>query len=205
VEYRSLAVPDSYEFTPVQHADDRGVFLESYRADALEEATGRRFDLRQSNVSVSARGVARGIHFADVPLGQAKYVTAISGSILDFIVDIRVGSPTFGAWDAVELTQDNRKAVFLAEGLGHLFIALTETATVHYLASDRYRPGAEHAVNPTDPAIGLDYPLPVADLLLSPKDAVAPTLAEAAEAGLLPSWQDCLDRYAAVPPLGFDS
>ena len=100
---RELAIPDSYEITPIQRSDDRGLFLEWYRFDLLEQAIGHPLALRQANTSVSTRGVVRGIHFADVPLGQAKYVTATRGAVLDFVVDIRVGSPTFGEWDSVRL------------------------------------------------------------------------------------------------------
>jgi len=188
VQIRELAVPDAYELTPVQRTDDRGVFLEWYRFDVLEEAVGHALDLRQANMSVSRRGVVRGIHFADVPRGQAKHVKAVSGAVLDFIVDIRVGSPTFGQWDSVRLDTETHKAVYLSEGLGHCFVALTDDAAVTYLVSDVYTPSAEHGIDPLDPGIGLVFPEEAGELLLSPKDTGAPTLAEAAAAGLLPTW-----------------
>jgi len=188
VQIRELAVPDAYELTPVQRTDDRGVFLEWYRFDVLEEAVGHALDLRQANMSVSRRGVVRGIHFADVPRGQAKHVKAVSGAVLDFIVDIRVGSPTFGQWDSVRLDTETHKAVYLSEGLGHCFVALTDDAAVTYLVSDVYTPSAEHGIDPLDPGIGLVFPEEAGELLLSPKDTDAPTLAEAAAAGLLPTW-----------------
>jgi dTDP-4-dehydrorhamnose 3,5-epimerase len=188
VQIRELAVPDAYELTPVQRTDDRGVFLEWYRFDVLEETVGHALDLRQANMSVSRRGVVRGIHFADVPRGQAKHVKAVSGAVLDFIVDIRVGSPTFGQWDSVRLDTETHKAVYLSEGLGHCFVALTDDAAVTYLVSDVYTPAAEHGIDPLDPGIGLVFPEEAGELLLSPKDTDAPTLAEAAAAGLLPSW-----------------
>jgi dTDP-4-dehydrorhamnose 3,5-epimerase len=190
VQIRELAVPDAYELTPVQRTDDRGVFLEWYRFDVLEEAVGHALDLRQANMSVSRRGVVRGIHFADVPRGQAKHVKAVSGAVLDFIVDIRVGSPTFGQWDSVRLDTETHKAVYLSEGLGHCFVALTDDAAVTYLVSDVYTPAAEHGIDPLDPGIGLVFPEEAGELLLSPKDTDAPTLAEAAAAGLLPTWDD---------------
>lgn len=188
VDIRELTVPGAYEITPVLRGDDRGVFLEWYRFDVLAEAVGHPLDLRQANTSVSRRGVLRGIHFADVPPGQAKYVTASRGAVLDFAVDIRVGSPTFGRWDAVRLDDVERKAIYLSEGLGHAFVALSDDATVSYLVSDVYRPSAEHGIDPTDPAIGLEFPAEAGELLLSPKDSEAPTLAEARDAGLLPIW-----------------
>jgi dTDP-4-dehydrorhamnose 3,5-epimerase len=194
VHIRELGVPHAWEFTPVQHGDARGVFLEWFKAAEFENATGRRFDLRQSNISVSQRGVVRGIHFADVPHGQAKYVTCVVGSVLDIIVDIRVGSPTFGTWDSVVLDDVDRKCVFLSEGLGHLFIATSESATVSYLTTDHYRPASEHGIYPFDERLALGLP---SNALLSAKDAEAPTLAQALDRGSLPLWQDCLDTYAA--------
>jgi dTDP-4-dehydrorhamnose 3,5-epimerase len=190
VQIRELAVPDAYEITPVQRADDRGVFLEWYRFDELERVVGHPLDLRQANMSVSKRGVVRGVHFADVPRGQAKYVKAVSGAVLDFVVDIRVGSPTFGQWDSVRLDTETHRAVYISEGLGHCFVALTDDAAVTYLVSDVYNPSAEHGITPLDPDLGLVFPEEAGEALLSPKDLEAPTLAEAAAAGLLPTWSD---------------
>ncbi|WP_166980701.1 dTDP-4-dehydrorhamnose 3,5-epimerase family protein [Paramicrobacterium fandaimingii] len=194
---RELAVPDSFEITPLQHGDDRGVFLEWFRADELEAVLGRRFNVKQANTSVSARGSVRGIHFADIPPSQAKYVTAVRGAVMDFVIDIRVGSPTFGSWDSVQLDDSARNAVFLAEGLGHCFVALTDGATVSYLVSEPYNPGHEHAITPFDADIELDLPIDRADLLLSPRDLGAPTLSEAQQSGLLPVWNDAQAFYAS--------
>ncbi len=141
-------------------------------------------------MSVSKRGVVRGVHFADVPRGQAKYVKAVSGAVLHFVIDIRVGSPTFGQWDSVRLDTETHKAVYISEGLGHCFVALTDDAAVTYLVSDVYNPGAEHGITPLDPELGLVFPEEAGEALLSPKDLEAPTLAEAAAAGLLPTWSD---------------
>ena len=194
MQVRPLAVTDSFEFTPRQHPDVRGVFLECFRADRLEEAVGHRLRLEQANCSVSSRGTLRGIHFADVPPGQAKYVTCVRGRGLDVVVDVRVGSPTFGAWDAVVLDEVDRRAVYVAEGLGHAFLALSDDATLLYLCSEGYRPGHEHGVNPLDPEIGIDWPADVSPLL-SAKDASAPSLAEAARTGLLQTYADCTAFY----------
>jgi dTDP-4-dehydrorhamnose 3,5-epimerase len=189
VKIRPLTVEGAYEITPVQHGDARGTFLEWYRFDKLAEVVGHPLDLAQANLSTSARDVVRGVHFADVPPGQAKYVTCVSGSVLDVIVDFRVGSPTFGAWEAVPLDDKERRAIYLAEGLGHGFCALTEGATVAYLCSSTYRPGHEHGINPLDPELGIVWP--VGTPLLSTKDAAAPSLAEARAAGLLPDYEAC--------------
>jgi dTDP-4-dehydrorhamnose 3,5-epimerase len=195
VNIRELTIPDSYEVTPRQFADERGAFLEWFRFDALEEVIGRRFEVVQANTSVSKRGVVRGIHFADIPPSQAKYVTATHGAALDFIVDIRVGSPTFGEWDSVLLDDVERRAVYISEGLGHCFVALTDDTTVSYLVSAPFNAEREHGIDPLDADVALDLPLPVEDLVLSPKDTDAPGLAEAAAAGLLPTWAEARAFY----------
>jgi len=198
VQIRELSIPDSYEITPRQFDDDRGTFLEWYRFDRLAEVIGHPLELRQANTSVSRRGVVRGIHFADVPPGQAKYVAAVHGRVLDFVVDIRVGSSTFGQWDSVLLDDVDRRAIYLSEGLGHAFVALTDHATVSYLVSDVYSPTAEHGVNPLDPQIALRFPAEAGELILSDKDADAPSLAEAEQRGLLPQWDQVRDFYTGL-------
>jgi dTDP-4-dehydrorhamnose 3,5-epimerase len=198
VQIRELSIPDSYEVTPKQHSDDRGVFLEWYRFDKLEETIGHSMNLRQANSSVSKRGVVRGIHFADIPVGQAKYVTATYGAVLDYVIDIRVGSPTFGQWDTVLLDDNDRRAIYIAEGLGHCFVALTDNATVSYLVTDVFKASREHAINPLDPDIALVFPPEAGEPLLSPKDTSAPGLAEAAAAGLLPTWSDARGFYSSL-------
>jgi dTDP-4-dehydrorhamnose 3,5-epimerase len=202
VQIRELKIPDSYEITPKQFGDDRGVFLEWYRFDRLEETIGHSIDLRQANTSVSKRGVVRGIHFADVPRGQAKYVTATHGAVLDYVIDIRVGSPTFGQWDSVLLDGVDRRAIYLAEGLGHAFVALTDDATVSYLVTDTFDAEREHGIDPLDPEIGLVFPPEAGEALLSPKDTAAPGLSEAADAGLLPTWDDMRAFYASLDQQG---
>lgn len=197
MQIRELAVPDSYALVPRQFGDDRGVFLEWYRHEALAEAVGHRLDLAQANCSVSRAGTVRGIHYADVPPSQAKYVTCVRGAVLDVIVDIRVGSPTFGTWDAVRLDDTERAAVYLSEGLGHAFMALTDDATVVYLCSTVYNPTGEHGITPLDPQIGVEWPSGHPPLL-SPKDEAAPTLAEAATAGALPDYAACQEFYASL-------
>jgi dTDP-4-dehydrorhamnose 3,5-epimerase len=198
VQIRELAVPDAYAITPDQHADDRGVFLEWYRFDRLEETIGHALRLRQANTSISGRGVVRGIHYADVPDGQAKYVTVTRGSALDFVIDIRVGSPTFGRWDSVVLDDVDRRAVYIAEGLGHCFVATEDRTTLSYLVSDVYAPEREHAIDPLDTDIALDMPFARGELVLSPKDLDAPGLAESAASGLLPRWGAVRDFYRSL-------
>ena len=195
---RELSIPDCFEVTPVQHRDDRGVFLEWYRFDALSDAVGHPLTLRQGNLSVSRRGVVRGIHFADVPLGQAKYVYVPHGAIVDYVIDLRVGSATFGEWDAVRLDDTDRRALYVAEGLGHAFVSLQDDTVVSYLVSDVYQPSHEHGINPLDPAIGLEFPEEAGAPVLSPKDLEAPGLQEARESGLLPEWDDVRAFYVTL-------
>ena len=202
VQIRELKIPDSYEVTPKQFGDDRGVFLEWYRFDRLEETVGHRLELAQGNTSVSRRGVVRGIHFADIPPSQAKYVTATHGAVLDFVIDIRVGSPTFGQWDSVLLDDVDRRAIYIAEGLGHCFVALSDDATVSYLVSSTFNAEREHGIHPLDPEIGLVFPEAAGEPLLSPKDAEAPSLAEAAASGLLPTWEAARAFYDSLKTEG---
>lgn len=202
MQIRELLIPGAYEITPVKREDDRGVFVEWYRFDLLEQAIGHRLDLRQANVSTSKKGVVRGIHFADIPPGQAKYVTATCGAVLDFVVDIRAGSPTFGQWDSVRLDDIDRRAVYLAEGLGHAFVALTDYATVSYLVTDIYTPTREHGINPLDPDIALTFPTEAGDLVLSTKDTDAPSLMEALAQSLLPSWDEARAYYKSLSMKG---
>ena len=192
-----LKVPDSWVFTPKQWPDPRGVFLEWFKAPVFRDAVGHDLAVRQANHSVSAKGTLRGVHFADVPPGQAKYVYCTRGAVLDIVIDIRTGSPTFGVSDAVRLDSVDRRAVYLSEGLGHAFLALTDDANVTYLCSEPYNPTGEHGVHPLDTELDLPFPDDV-EHLLSDKDAAAPTLAEALAAGLLPSYERCQAFYASL-------
>jgi dTDP-4-dehydrorhamnose 3,5-epimerase len=198
VQIRELSIPDAYEITPKQHADDRGIFLEWYRFDRLEETIGHSLNLRQANTSVSKRGSVRGIHFADIPPSQAKYVTVAHGAALDYVIDIRVGSPTFGQWDTVLLDDTDRRAIYIGEGLGHCFVALTDNATMSYLVTDVYNPEREHGIDPLDADVALVFPPEAGELLLSPKDTDAPSLAEAQASGLLPTWEAARAFYDSL-------
>jgi dTDP-4-dehydrorhamnose 3,5-epimerase len=203
VDIAALEISDAFVCTPRQFGDDRGTFLEWFRGDELAKATGRGFAPVQANHSVSRRGTLRGIHFADVPPGQAKYVYCPRGAVLDVIVDLRVGSPSYGKHAAVRLDDVDRRGVFIAEGLGHGFYALTDDANVAYLVSTAYNPAIEHAVHPLDPDLALPWPVGEAGLdddgpVLSEKDAAAPSLAEAQARGLLPSYDACRDFYATL-------
>jgi dTDP-4-dehydrorhamnose 3,5-epimerase len=192
MKFRELAVPGAWEITPRRFEDPRGLFLEWFRESAFADAVGQPLRLAQANCSVSAAGVVRGIHFADVPPSQAKYVTCLAGAVLDAVVDVRVGSPTFGRWDTVLLDDADRRAVYLSEGLGHAFMSLQDGSAVAYLCSEEYAPQRERAVHPLDPGIAVAWPTVSPDGTpltprLSDRDAAAPTLAQARDAGILPA------------------
>jgi dTDP-4-dehydrorhamnose 3,5-epimerase len=198
VKARELSIRGAWEITPQIHPDSRGLFFEWFTDSAFTDFAGHRFDLQQANCSVSSAGVLRGVHFAQLPPSQAKYATCLSGSVFDVIVDIRVGSPTFGKWDAVTLDARDRRSVYISEGLGHAFLALDDDSTVMYLCSAGYAPGREHTINALDPALDITWPSSVGDPVLSDRDREAPSLAEVRAAGLLPTWDESLAFIAKL-------
>lgn len=197
MQTRALKIDGAWEFTPRTFGDERGVFLEWFKAEVFADTVGQPLDIAQANQSVSARGVLRGIHFASVPPSQAKYVYCPKGAVLDVIIDIRVGSPTFGQWDAVQLDDVDRRAVYLSEGLGHAFMSLADGSAVTYLCSTGYSPTREFGTNPLDAELELPWPDGV-EPILSEKDAVAPTLREAEAQGILPTYAECQEFYASL-------
>lgn len=198
MQARQLEIHGAVEFTPKTFPDHRGLFAAPFQEEVFVEAVGHRLRLAQANHSVSSRGVLRGLHFADVPPGQAKYVYCPSGELLDVVVDLRVGSPTFGRWEAVRLDSDQYRALYIPEGLGHGFVALADDTVMSYFCSTPYNPPAEHAVDPFDPDLALPWSEHTDAPILSEKDQKAPSLRRAVDDGLLPHYQDCLDRYAEL-------
>ncbi len=181
-----LDIPGAFLVRNTVHRDERGDFMEWFRADNIAAHTGYHFQVKQANLSRSAQRVVRGIHYADIPPGQAKVVTCVQGSIRDVVVDIRVGSPTFGTWTAVDLDAATGDAVLLPVGVGHAFVAKEDNTLVSYLVSEVYTPQAEHGIHPLDSELAIDFGYPHDQLLLSPKDHNAPTLAEVKANGRLP-------------------
>ncbi|HKS44787.1 MAG TPA: dTDP-4-dehydrorhamnose 3,5-epimerase [Amycolatopsis sp.] len=194
MQVRELAVRDAYEFVPKTFPDHRGLFVAPFQEEAFVKALGHPLRLAQTNHSVSRRGTLRGVHFSDTPPGQAKYVYCPRGALLDVVVDLRVGSPTFGRWDAVRLDSTGFRAVYLAEGLGHAFMALEDDTAMTYLCSTGYNPAGEHGISPLDPELGLPWPADLASIM-SEKDTSAPTLAEAVADGVLPRYDACVAFY----------
>ena len=188
---RQLAVTGALHFTAPVFPDDRGWFGTPLQAGRVAGATGRPlFPLAQASHSRSRQGVVRGVHYTAAPPGVEKYVYCVHGALLDIVVDIRVGSPTYGQWDAVRLTGDRMDALYLPVGVGHAFVALTDDTVMQYLLSREYVPADERAVSVLDPQLGL----PVGDPTghdLSERDRAAPTLEQARAAGLLPDYTRC--------------
>jgi dTDP-4-dehydrorhamnose 3,5-epimerase len=189
MQARELDIAGVWEITPQLHSDSRGMFFEWLTDRGFTGFAGHRLDVQQANCSVSTAGVLRGLHFAQVPPSQAKYVTCVSGSVFDVVVDVRVGSPTFGRWDSLLLDDRDHRTVYISEGLAHGFLALQDNSTVMYLCSAEYNPQREHTIAATDPALAIDWP-GGHELVLSDRDAAAPTLDEVRAAGLLPTWED---------------
>lgn len=191
MDVRTLAVDGALAFTPRVFSDDRGLFVSPFQGPAFAEATGLpAFPIAQSNHSRSRRGVVRGLHFTATPPGMAKYVYCARGAALDIVVDIRVGSPTFGAVDSVRMDQVDFNAMYFPIGVGHAFVALEDDTVMSYVLTGSYVPENELAISPLDPA--LDLPIPTdLDIVLSDRDRVAVTLAQAAEQGMLPDFERC--------------
>lgn len=197
MDFRELPVPGSVLFEPRQLPDNRGCFFESFKQGTFTEATGRPFRVAQVNYSVSRRGVVRGLHGVAIPPGQAKIVSCVRGALLDVVVDLRVGSPTFGRFDTNVLDAASGRSVFVAEGLGHGFLALTDDTCISYFCSTEYVPGTQVDLNPFDPELALPWRMPDGSkTITSEKDLRAPSLREAADAGLLPTYEECLAYYA---------
>ncbi|WP_405145029.1 dTDP-4-dehydrorhamnose 3,5-epimerase family protein [Sphaerisporangium sp. NBC_01403] len=192
MRHRELAVTGAFEFVPETFPDDRGAFVSTFQEAAFAEAVGHPlFPVAQASQSTSKRGVVRGVHYTLAPPGTAKYVYCTRGRALDMVVDLRVGSPTFGRWDQVELAGDTCRSVYLPPGVGHAFAALDDDTVVCYLLSREYRKKNELAVSVFDAEIGLRLPSG-RDPILSERDMLAPTVSGAAERGMLPRYEACL-------------
>ena len=161
--------------------DDRGFFREWFKSEGVLAATGIDFAIEQANISQSQLGVIRGIHYSLAPQGQAKWVTCVQGSILDVVVDIRPNSPTYKKYEVVDLKGNEGRALLIGAGLGHGFLALEDNTTISYLLSSPYSPEYEFEIRPTDTELNINWHLELitgAEVVVSPKDAQAPTLAE---------------------------
>ncbi|MEV0444321.1 dTDP-4-dehydrorhamnose 3,5-epimerase family protein [Streptomyces spectabilis] len=189
------AVPGAYVITSHRHTDRRGDFFEGMRADALEEALGHPFVPRQINYSTSRGNTLRGLHGVAVPPGQAKYVSCVRGALRDIVVDLRVGSPSFGRHQVTELDAGSGRSVYVPEGVGHGFLTLTDDTCICYVLSSTYVPGTQIDIDPLDGQLALPWGF-TRPPLMSDKDARAPSLAEAVSAGLLARWDAQAPHYS---------
>lgn len=172
------AIEDVVIIEPDVFGDSRGYFFESYSQKKFDEQV-RKIEFVQDNESKSRYGVLRGLHFQKGKDAQSKLVRVVKGRVLDVAVDIRKGSPTFGQYVAVELTEENHRQLFIPRGFAHGFSVLSEEAVFQYKCDNLYAPHAEGAIAWDDPDIGIDWGLPAEDVLLSAKDAAHPRLKDA--------------------------
>jgi dTDP-4-dehydrorhamnose 3,5-epimerase len=186
MEITPLGIEGAWLATSPVWADDRGSFREWFKAADIEAVTGIDFSVAQANLSKSKLGVLRGIHYSVAPIGQAKWATCVTGATRDVIVDIRLGSATYGKYEFVDLVGGDGQVVLIGAGLGHGFVSMVDGSTVAYLVTSPFSPTEEFEINPLDPEIGIEWGLPVGELLFSPKDKTAPTLAERLAEGRLP-------------------
>jgi dTDP-4-dehydrorhamnose 3,5-epimerase len=191
MSFTPLKIEGSWVFEPTKFDDERGSFHEVFKLSQISDVLGRNFQVKQANHSISKAGVIRGIHWADVPPGQAKYVSCFRGKIWDLVVDIRLGSPTFGQWEAVELSADDGKSMLISEGLAHAFLALEDDSIVSYLCSEPFSPTSEHGINPLDPDLAIPFAShwDESDLVVSSKDSNALSFKQAKDRALLPEFK----------------
>jgi NDP-hexose 3,5-(Or5-) epimerase len=194
MQIHERSLPGVFRVSSEKHEDARGHFYEAFKRDELAEVLGYRLTIEQTNCSVTRRGGIRGIHGSRVPPGQAKLVTCLRGSALDMVVDLRVNSPTFGQYEVTWLDAHSSTALYISEGLGHAFMALMDDTCVYYQCSTSYMPEHELAIDPFDPRIGLPWGL-IDEPILADKYRTAPSLDEAVELGILPTYEDCLAFY----------
>ena len=173
-----LKISGSWKIEFQKFDDNRGFFYESFKEEDFKNQIGRNLNIKQTNTSSSSKGSVRGIHYALVPPSQAKLVQCQRGSIKDYVIDIRVGSPTFGQFEEIELNENSASAVFIEEGLAHAFVAL-----------EKYNPEREKGINPFDKTLNVKWP--DVELILSEKDKQAISLEEAKNQGLLPTFDEC--------------
>jgi len=182
-------LPEVILIEPRRYSDERGCFHEAFNESRYEKVVGpTRFV--QDNVSTSSKGVVRGLHFQK-PREQAKLVQVLNGAVFDVVVDVRVGSPTFGLWTGVYLDENNAAQLFIPEGFAHGFIALADNTIFHYKCSDHYSPANERSILWNDPDLGIKWRPPEIlefPVLISPKDASAKRLKDIPEA-LLPNYE----------------
>jgi len=178
MEFVKQFIADVVLIKPKVHCDHRGYFVETFRQDKFEQAVGYKVNFCQDNESQSTKGVLRGLHFQLPPFAQSKLVRVIEGEVLDVAVDIRQGSPTFGQHVTAHLTGENKHQLFIPRGFAHGFVVLSESATFAYKVDNYYSPEFDRGLAFNDPALGIDWGLPLDQLKLSEKDLKQPGLVD---------------------------
>jgi len=179
MQFIRTAIEDVVIIEPEVHGDERGYFVETFREDKLETFLGFKVNFCQDNESKSSRGVLRGLHYQLPPAAQTKLVRVIKGRVVDVAVDIRKGSPTFGKYVAVELSEENKRQLFVPRGFAHAFVVLEDETVFAYKVDNYYSPENDRGLAFDDPAIGIEWPIEPAELKLSDKDKRQPKLTEA--------------------------
>ena len=178
MKFYETPLKDCFYISPEVFKDHRGIFLESYRKDQFTHGTGMEIEFVQDNQSVSTRGVLRGLHFQIGAHAQAKLVRVIYGEVLDVVVDLRPGSPTFKKAHSIILNDKNHHQLYIPQGFAHGFLTLSEVSVFTYKCDRFYSPGAESGVIYNDPELGIDWGFPEENLIMSEKDKKLPTLKE---------------------------
>jgi dTDP-4-dehydrorhamnose 3,5-epimerase len=176
MQFTRTKIPDVIIIEPKVHGDDRGYFVETFRADKLEEFLGYKIKFCQDNESKSSKGVLRGLHYQLSPAAQTKLVRVIQGSVLDVAVDIRKGSPTFGQYVSVKLTGENKKQLLVPRGFAHGFVVLEDDTIFAYKVDNYYSPECDRGIAFDDEDLGIDWMIDTSELNLSAKDKVQPLL-----------------------------
>ncbi|MFJ9865375.1 dTDP-4-dehydrorhamnose 3,5-epimerase family protein [Streptomyces sp. NPDC101165] len=188
MQMAETSIPGVYVVEPKQLVDERGTFFESLRTEELGRIVGESFVPRQINYSVSRRNTLRGLHSVTIPPGQAKFVSCVRGALRDFVVDLRVGSPTFGTYESNLLDDTSGRAVYVPEGVAHGFLALADDSCICYVLSSAHVPGTQIDIDPLDPDLAVPWGF-TEPPIISDKDRSASSLADALTAGILAEWR----------------
>ena len=179
MDIKTTPFKEVFILKPKLHLDERGSFMESFNEREVEKVLEKKTMFCQDNLTHSKKGVLRGLHYQLPPYSQTKLVSVIQGSVLDVIVDIRKGSPTFGQHFSCELSHENKLQLFVPRGFAHGFITLSETSIFMYKVDQYYNFESEGSIAPDDPALGIDWQIPQSEWIQSDKDKKHSTLSEA--------------------------
>ena len=172
-------IPDLVLCKPTIFNDERGYFFESFKKESFEKFIGYTVNFNQDNEAKSTKGVLRGLHYQLPPFAQSKFVRVVKGKVLDIAVDIRKGSPTFGQYEAVELSEENKYQLFIPQGFAHGYVVLSDEAIFSYKVDNYYHKKSERGIIYNDTSLKIDWQLPIKELIISEKDKLQPTFEKA--------------------------